>query len=115
MEQIQPPADLKPDGEGARLWAWLASEVEGIEQLAPLVTELCRIGDRLQEVRAKLSSQGLMVSGARGRSAKNPLCDLEIKLSCQFSKIWKTLGLADKPAEERRPVGRPPAGDAWHG
>jgi hypothetical protein len=99
---------LKPDGEGRRLWAWLHESCEGIDSCRPLVMEACRIADRLQEVRQKLDTQGLCVSGARGRTAKNPLCDVEVKLSGQFQKLWRSLGLADKPEEERRPVGRPP-------
>lgn len=105
------PTDLKPDGEGQRLWAWLHSECEGIESCRPLVAELCRIADRLQDVRAKLASQGLSVAGARGRSARNPMLDVEVKLSKQFQVLWRSLGLSDKPEEERRPVGRPAASD----
>jgi len=92
------PAGIRPDGEGAKLWLWLMSAVEGADSCMPLVVELCRIADRLEEVRAKLALQGLTVSGVRGRSAKNGLLDVELKLSGQFAKIWKTLGLADKVA-----------------
>jgi hypothetical protein len=101
---------LKPDGEGQKLWAWLTTsgEIEGIEGCQPLAIELCRLADRLEEVRSKIASQGLYVSGSRGRPAKNPLIDIEVKLSGQFAKVWRVLGLADKPVEQRLPVGRPP-------
>ena len=104
------PENLRPDGDGRQLWAWLCAQCEGIEDCRPLATELCRIADRLQEVRAKITSQGLMVSGARGRSAKNPLIDMEVKLSKQYQTLWRSLGLSDKTPDEnadRRPVGRP--------
>jgi len=108
METDELLGSLKPDGEGRRLWTWLYAECEGIDSCRPLVLELCRISDRLQEVREKIATQGLSVSGARGRTAKNPLIDVEVKLSKQFQVLWRSLGLADKPEEERRPVGRPP-------
>ncbi|MGA2155471.1 MAG: hypothetical protein ABSH37_13735 [Bryobacteraceae bacterium] len=103
--------ELKPEGEGRRLWDWLHAECDGIEALRPLVLELCRTADRLQEVRVKIAAQGLSVSAARGRSAKNPLLDVELKLSKQFAALWRGLGLSDKPEGERRPVGRPPEPD----
>ena len=102
---------LKPDGEGRRLWAWLHESCEGIDSCQPLVMELCKMSDRLAEVRQKIAAQGLSVSGARGRTAKNPLLDMEVKLSKQFQVLWRSLGLADAPQEERRPVGRPCASD----
>jgi hypothetical protein len=36
---------------------------------------------------------------------------MEVKLSKQFQVLWRSLGLADAPQEERRPVGRPCASD----
>ena len=107
------PADLGADGR--RLFAWL-DEIADIAAAEPLVVELCRIADRLGEVRAKLSSQGVTVTGARGRPAKNPLCDVELKLSGQYAKLWRALGLADKtPDDSRRSVGRPPGGGGTGG
>jgi len=111
METDELLGSLKPDGEGRRLWAWLHENCEGIDSCAPLVMELCRIADRLQEIREKIAAQGLSVSGARGRTAKNPLIDVEIKLSKQYQVLWRSLGLADKPEEERRSVDRPCASD----
>ena len=102
---------LRPEGEGRRLYRWLMEEVEGAESCRPLTEELCRVADRLEEVRGKIAVQGLTVSAARGRSAKNGLLDVEIKLSGQYSKLWKTLGLADKPEVEKQPVGRPAGSD----
>jgi len=115
--ELNIPEELKPDGDGARLWAWLCSECDGMESARPLALELCRTADRLQEVRSKIASQGLMISGARGRSAKNPLLDIEVKLSKQFQGLWKGLGLSDKGVDEteKRPLGRPPAGNLWGG
>src|SRR4051794_13672761 len=110
MSDFEAPEGLKPGGDGARLWAWLHSSVEGAETCGPMVEELCRIADRLAEVRLKIAQQGLTISGVRGRSAKNPLLDIEIKLSGQLAKLWKTLGLSDKPDQDSLPIGRPALG-----
>jgi hypothetical protein len=112
MDDTNIPAGLTPGGEGQQLWVWLRAECdESLEACRPLAIELCRIADRLQEVREKIRSQGLSVSAARGRSTRNPLIDTEIKLSKQYQVLWRGLGLSDKPEEERRPVGRPCASD----
>lgn len=111
-ESKEIPNGVKPDGEGARLWLWMISEAtdESLASTKPMAVELCVIADRLSDVRSKIAAQGLTVSGAKGRSAKNPLLDIEIKLSGQFSKIWKTLGFDRTNSEEKQPVGRPSGG-----
>lgn len=91
---------LKTAGRRLRQWLDEQCETEGAE---PLVTELCKIADRLAEVRAQIAKDGVAPAGK-----KNPLLDIEIKLSGMFTKTWRTLGLADKEPEVRRPVGRPP-------
>jgi hypothetical protein len=107
-----PPDDLAEDGEGRRLWTWLHAQCEGIEENEPLVIELCRIADRLEQVRAKIKSQGLWITGSK----KNSLLDVEIKFSSQYNRLWRQLGLSDKPDEEKRPVGRPPDNEKlWGG
>ena len=106
-ENNESPKDLKPEGEGIRLWQWLHAECENIAECEPLVIEICRIADRLEQVRSKIAAGGLWITGSK----KSPMLDVEIKLSSQFNKLWKQLGLSDKPQAEKRPVGRPPAGD----
>ncbi len=109
MEQdTNTPEELKPSGEGARLWQWLTENADGVMESRPLVIELCQIADRLHEVRVKLAQQGLTVSAARGRIAANPLLGTETRLLKQYENLWRTIGLADEAAEEKRPVGRPP-------
>jgi hypothetical protein len=98
---------LRPGGDGEALLKWLTTEIAGVDECAPLVHELARVADRLQEVRAKISSQGISVGGPRGRSMANPLLQIETKLIASFDKLWRSLGLADQPPEDRRPVGRP--------
>src|SRR5690349_955569 len=106
-EELKFPDVLKPDGAGRELWSWLQEHCDGLQDCAPLAEELCAVRDRLSEVRAKIAAQGLLTSGARGRSVRNPLLDSEAKLSRQFSFLWRQLGLADKQSEEeRRPPGR---------
>ena len=98
---------LRTGGDGERLLVWLKTEIAGVDECAPLVHELARVADRLEEVRAKLLSQGVSVSGPRGRSMANPLLQFETKLIASYDKLWRSLGLADSPPEDRRPVGRP--------
>jgi hypothetical protein len=105
----KPPADLKKPGRD--LWRWIADEFT-VEDSLPLVAELCRVADRLAEVRASIAEDGVGDSEKR-----NPLLDSEMKLSGQLGKLWRVLGLADKPEPMKRPVGRPPAHEAakWRG
>jgi len=98
------PSCVKPGGAGARLWVWLAANTENLGDNLPLSAELCGIADRLEEVRAKISIQGIVVSGPHGRSAKNPLLDVEIKLSKQFQTLYRSLGLCDKDDGQGRLV-----------
>jgi hypothetical protein len=107
--KTKPPADLKRPGRD--LWAWVEAEYD-LTGSEPLVAELCRVCDRLAEVRAAIAEEGVGADGKR-----NPLLDSEMKLSGQFGKLWRTLGMADKPEAAKRPVGRPPASEAkaWRG
>jgi hypothetical protein len=100
---------LRPGGAGEVLLQWLTSEIEDLDSCMPMVHQLCRCEDRIEEVQAKILTQGLCVSAARGRSMANPLLSVEVKLLATYDKIWRSLGLADTPVEEKhpRPVGRP--------
>jgi hypothetical protein len=88
---------------GRKLWTWLEETCDNVADAAPAVAELCEVTNRLHEVRDAIRKQGVTVEGR-----KNPLLDVEIKLSAQWVKLWRALGLADKPDEQRRPLGRPP-------
>jgi hypothetical protein len=112
-EEFGIPDDLRADGEGRRLWSWLAQNADGVLDSRPLVAELCRMADRLEQVRAKLAQQGLTVTAARGRIASNPLLTQEVRLVKQYENLWRTLGLSDEPEEEKRPVGRPPDSEKY--
>jgi len=104
VRQPRGPADLK--GPGRKLWRELVQRytVEGCE---PVLGELCRLFDRLQEVRDRLGAEGLTITEADGASTrKHPLVDSEPKLSAAFVKAWKTLGL-DKETEPAKHRGRP--------
>jgi hypothetical protein len=96
------PNDFKKAGK--ELWKWLDDMADNVDECGPAVLELCRIADRLAEVRSRIATDGLI--DEKGR--RNPLTDLEIKLSGQFGKLWRILGLADKADAAKRPVGRPP-------
>jgi hypothetical protein len=89
------PRDLgKP---GRALWRWLQQNYE-LAGTEPLLRELCRLEDRLAEVRGVLAAEGIMPGKLKGR--RHPLADSEVKLSGQYMRVWRTLGLAD---ESNRP------------
>jgi hypothetical protein len=86
---------------GRNLWKAICQEYD-VEPGAELVLgEICRLWDRLHEIRERLAADGLTLTegeGARKRTRKHPLADLEPKISAAFIKAWKTAGLADTPA-----------------
>jgi hypothetical protein len=107
---MKAPTDLGTAGR--RLWKRVeaAYDTGGVEDL---LCELCRVADRLHEVRATLTREGLTVLEA-GKLKRHPLADLEPKLSGQFRMLWRTAGLADDEKEPARPIGRPPGSErAW--
>lgn len=105
---MKEPKDLGPAGRA--LWRWVERQgsIDGTE---PLLGELCKLQDRLTELRAALTRDGAIIREG-GRIKKHPAADLEPKISGQFQKIWRLLGLADPPPAERRPVGRPPSSES---
>ena len=104
MTKPKPPADLW--GAGRRLWRSVTSQydVAGVENL---LAELCKLADRLQEIRDALNRDGLMI-GEPGKQRRHPLADLEVKVSAQFQKVYKQMGLSDDQEPKRNP-GRPSA------
>lgn len=97
---------LKGVGKEAKtLLAWLETHYE-LESARPLVAQMLQTVQRLQQVRTQIRKSGLVIDGK-----PNALLGVEHKLAEQFLKCWRTLGLADAPQEERRPVGRPPQGE----
>jgi hypothetical protein len=96
----KPPNDLRAAGK--RLWNDLGN-VFVFDDSAPLVAELCRIADRLAEVRETLTKEGLIDEDGK----KHPLADLEPKLSAQLQKLWKLAGFSDPEPKEKRGAGRP--------
>ena len=98
------PKELGP--EGKKLWKHLADQFD-IGSAEPLLLMLCSVQDRLVEVRAAITASGVVLVDGK----KNPLLATEAQLMAEFVKIWKTLGLADLPSEEKRSPGRPPESD----
>ncbi len=98
MTKLRIPPDLLPAGrklwrELTRTFAFESGETAGL-------AELCRIQDRLAQVRETLARDGMVTGGRR-----HPLADLEPKLSGQFRMLWRTLRLdiaaGEKDAESR--------------
>jgi len=91
--------------EAKRLLIWLESNFE-LDAARPLVDEMLHLAKRLADVRRHIRKTGLEVDGK-----PNPFLSIEDRLSAQFLKLWRTAGLADREAEDKLPVGRPPAGE----
>jgi hypothetical protein len=89
--------------EAKRLLRWLEENFE-TSGAQPLIDEMLSIVNRLAQIRRQIRKDGIVTADGR----RNLMVDQELKLSAQLVKIWRTLGLADKADEERRPAGRPP-------
>lgn len=86
MSKLRRPRDLGPAGrklwrELVRCYAFEVGETAGL-------SELCKIHDRLTQVRTILSAEGLVVE-----KKPHPLATLEVKLSGAFRMLWRTLRL----------------------
>lgn len=95
-----PPKEL--DKAGRALWAWLNRNFDS-SGTEPLAAELCFLWDR-----STLAEEGVMPAAGKGK--RHPLMDSEVKLSGQFMRVWRTLGLADTEASGRGP-GAPTVGE----
>lgn len=100
-------ADLGPAGR--RLWRWLRRQFDGVDDLEPLALELCRLADRLHEVRARLAAPDLpALDFAR-------LAGAEVRLSASFVRTWRALGLSDGDSPPARGRGRPSSFEETYG
>jgi hypothetical protein len=92
------PKDARTEGlgtAGLELFDFCDDTFE-IRDVLPVVTELCKIADRLQQVRE------LLKDAPDGR-----LINSEVKLSASYARLWKMAGFGDKDPQPARPVGRP--------
>jgi hypothetical protein len=98
---MRAPSDLKKPGR--HLWRWVTTNFHttGVE---PLLSELCHVADRLSEVRGVLAQEGVLPASGKGK--QHALVNAEVKLSGQFMRLWRTVGLADE-TKVSSPVGRP--------
>ena len=95
-----PPKDLKAAGKA--LWCDICAQADSIEGTEPMLAELCRLSDRLAEIRETLKREGLMIVDKR-----HPLVDAEMKCTAQYQRVWRTLGLAEAEPDPVRGKGRP--------
>jgi hypothetical protein len=84
---LRSPADLRAAGKN--LWRDLTSNFAFERGETAGLAELCRIADRLAQVRDTLAAEGLVDKEGK----RHPLADLEPKLSGQFRMLWRTLRL----------------------
>ena len=86
MSKLRRPRDLGPAGR--KLWRELVHHYAFESGETASLAELCRIQDRLAQVRETLSAEGLVVE-----KKPHPLATLEVKLSGAFRMLWRTLRL----------------------
>lgn len=109
---VECPAHLREPGRAR--WQWLRGLCEqtgGAEQLVgvfPMAVEFCENCDLLADLRTALKTQGLMVSGGRGASRRNPLLAEIARVQKNQIQLWRSMGLADRQPEDKNPIGRPP-------
>jgi hypothetical protein len=90
------PNDLKTDGR--ELWDQLTDDYD-ICGLEHLVAELCRLADRLAEIRHRMD-------GAKTSSEYAQLCGSEAKCMGSYARLVRLLGIPNAPAPNRRPTCR---------
>jgi hypothetical protein len=95
LTEFRRPRTLKAPGK--RLWRWVTDHyiVTGAE---PLLGEICHVYDRMAEIRQKLE-------GTPHANDRRPLLNHEVKLSGQYLKLWRALGLSDENKPGQRPLG----------
>jgi hypothetical protein len=99
----KPPKTLGKAGRA--LWDRLQSEFEIEPGLEPALTKLCEVEDRLSEIRAALSVQGLTRPDGRA----NDLLAAEVRGWGQWRQLARALGVFDaEPARQPARIGRPP-------
>ena len=85
-KRLHKPRDLGPAGR--KLWRELEQHYAFEPGETAGLAELCRIHDRLAQVRETLAAEGLVLE-----KKAHPLASLEVKLSGQFRMLWRTLRL----------------------
>ncbi len=90
-----PPADLVPDGRGARLWRALLRQFDFSAVELTMLHELARSVDRVDEVRATIAADGPVVPGSRGQSTAHPLLAIELSHRATIGKLASMLDLPD--------------------
>lgn len=92
---------------GKQTYQWMRElGGESIDDVLPLAVRTCELAQRISDLWKKIDQAGVI----NGRGQRNPLLSVVIALEKVFSANWKTLGLADKDAEGKGRVGRPPGG-----
>lgn len=88
-----PPPDLTPDGRGRRLWREILSRYDPAPREVVMLHELTRSLDRIDEFRAIIDVDGLVVAGSRGQSVAHPLLAEERAHRLIVDRIAKQLDL----------------------
>ena len=72
------------------LWKKYAEQAEDSGRL-DLLTELCRLDDRLREIRREIHEDGLTGITIKGRALAHPLLSLEATFSTMYSRLLRVV------------------------
>jgi P27 family predicted phage terminase small subunit len=105
LHRPKPPKDLTPGAK--RLWQRIFAEVELDSPAVLLLNTLCEAWDRLQEARALLARDGIVVKDRFQQDKPHPACAIERDAAATMTRCWRLLGFDQQPADE---IGMPPTG-----
>ena len=72
MDVPTPPADLTRSGAGRRFWTDTHRAYEIDARDRPVLRELCRSLDEIEQLRAVIAADGVMSVGASGQPVEHP-------------------------------------------
>lgn len=98
----KPPADLSR--EAKRLWQRLFDESDIDAAAEVLLDDLCRAWDRLQQARAILARDGLLITEKTGagieKRRQHPGVLIERDSAARMMRAWRLLGYDQAPPPE---------------
>jgi len=99
MTPPRTPSGLAPSGRS--LWKRLTAEYELDVNEVPLVTEACRLADRITELERQIRTDGLMVTGSKRQPVLHPAV-AEVRQS--RLAMARLLGQVAFPSVDDKPV-----------
>jgi len=99
-DRPKPPAHLSRRAKA--IWRDLVAEYTFAAHELTLLRAACETVDRLEEARALIARDGLVVAGYRGQPRPNPMLAVERDCRIALARLWRELAMRD-PDESRPP------------